>query len=942
MVSNQHYIELYVEGQLVEFETQTNLNLRLNNVLFNPTKASTNQAEYSYSFKIPSTNTNNKIFDFANILAKTSKFHTRYNAELYVDGELLFNGSLTVGKYDGKDKVYECNLVNIKNNTLEAIFGDDKMTDSEWYVPFEGASTINSVNDDMSTKYFFPMVCYGAFVKDYVSKDSVGTKYTPKHLIDKYNIWRWNDFYPSMNVLEMVKKYFEHKGYKVKGTAYTDKIISEVYASTNLADEQVPEFNLGFGKFGYLAVNSVFNTSGKTAYTQSLNFPYERVQPAINASNRNATAEFNFSDILYWDLWDSNKTTVTLDNESYMYDTSRMIAQIFESGWYKILLQVKAKLNHDGNFNASHWTTTYYDGDEYKKRTVEITPSFKYATPFEIQLVRNVDSNLELIKGKWNVAYATGVPNQETYTYRGGSYTGSTLTNRTEWLTSYPHENNMGASKPTNGSFVARTSYTATNGGSRNSNDYVGFLYDDGEIMPYDPCVSEAFICGFSTYGGGVMSVIRGNESWCKDSTVENDVFADVKGLSLRKKDSTFSATSYSYNEYKDSTNYIYCTDDYLTGLMECCVWLNSGDILELVGIARDYTVVGNGGRTVSRRPYNVSGEAYVTIEAVSTKSKSQLQALNFNRNYQSDLPKQLNLFNFTNNDIKISEWITNVLKAFNLDLIVNGNEVSIDINTNSLNNVSNVIDIDDRVNSSDATAERITYPKEMAVKYKINKEEYGFELTVPADYIDKVNWDSFGDSGYTVINLSDDAYETSTQEVQTDFSYTFYDSFTWREVTVDGTAKTETGTEQTIRIPILELSEYMAEGFNYEEAQIHDGYSLTQRFWFRQPSSPQYVTIESASKEKVYLCYPLNSKDGVNLSYKNTEKSILTEYFDIKPMLSSNYVTVDVYISPIEYKDLKNKSMVHFDSDLYYISEISGYDPSGKNETKLKLLKKV
>lgn len=58
--------------------------------------------------------------------------------------------------------------------------------------------------------------------------------------------------------------------------------------------------------------------------------------------------------------------------------------------------------------------------------------------------------------------------------------------------------------------------------------------------------------------------------------------------------------------------------------------------------------------------------------------------------------------------------------------------------------------------------------------------------------------------------------------------------------------------------------------------------------------------------------------------------------------MLDSNYVNVDVYLSPNEYKDLKNGAFVHFDSDLYVISEMEGYDPSGIDKASLKLIKKT
>ena len=259
MISDIHYIELWVNQQLVELSSQESLNLRINNVLFNPTKTSTKQAEYSYSFDIPSTPNNNRIFEYANNLAKMNKFRARYKAEVYADGEMIFDGSLTIQKYSAKEKKYTCNLVNIKINTLDEIFGDMVMTDLKWEVPFNGAPTINDVNENGFSKYFFPLVSYGVFQKNYVTKDEVGATYTPKHTLDKYNKWWVETFYPSLNVVETMKKAFEQKGYTVGGNVWTNPDINWIYASCNLANEQVPIYNLGNPKFGQLKINTVWN-----------------------------------------------------------------------------------------------------------------------------------------------------------------------------------------------------------------------------------------------------------------------------------------------------------------------------------------------------------------------------------------------------------------------------------------------------------------------------------------------------------------------------------------------------------------------------------------------------------------------------------------------------------------------------------------------------------
>ena len=998
MVSSNHYIELYVNGQLIELESQDSLNLRINNVLFNPTKTTTTQAEYSYSFEIPSTENNNKVFDYANVLSKPNKFRARYKAQVYADGNLLFDGSLTIQKYSGKDKTYTCNLVNIKVNSLDDIFGDAVMTDVPWYVDFDGGSTINSVNNDHSKKYFFPLVAYGVFQKDYVSKDEVGATYTSKFVLDKYNKWWVESFYPSLNMMETIRKAFEWKGYEVNGTAFSDPFINYVYASCNLADEQAPIYNLGNPKFGHLAlsvnwnnhysVNSTVKRFGDNTTVlandsgglqQDLKFPYQKVVPAINASNANAQEEYNFSTIQFWNILDNKNNsavTVTMQNESYMYDPTESLIVIPADGWYKIKLNVSASLSGVGTtFTADQWTTTFYDGEEFKQREIEVKRGLIEHTPLEIQLIRNYEDNIELIKGSRNIEYKTGNPNQTEYTYKGDGYTGGTYTNKEQWNSDYPHQELFSSKSPTNteglvisaqednrkGGWVNGT----TNGGgtfgnrlsesrtarppisvtpeeeeSSNTNtigeatpNTYGYIHKSGFVMPYDQVVSPAFICGFSSLGDGTVSVMRNGRSWSNMCSINNKIFADVKGMDFIGRDGTsgtvITPTDYCKNTYVQSSSNLSTSNSSMNGKVECCVYLNKNDILELVAVQRDY----------DGQKYSTSIQATIDITAMNNESYETLKSdPSWNIYSESTFPRQLNLFNFTNKETKVSEWINNVIKAFNLEIVTNGNEVEINTNKGIKKNITYAVDIDDRVSEGDCETQFISYPREMSVRYKINTDEWGFERTVSEAHINDEDWKEWGDSGYTVIQLNDDSYETSTQNTSTQFSYTYYDSFTWKEVLLNGE---ESGYESVIMIPVIEKSEYMADGYGYDEAMKHDGYSLTQRFWYRDQVSQDYVYLSSWTREKVYLTYPMNIWKRFNLSYKDSETSIVTEYFNIHPMLSSNYVKLETYLTPTEYKDIKNGAMVKFNSDLHYCSEISGYDPQGGNTTTLKLIKK-
>ena len=229
MISSKHYIELWVNRKMVELEDQDSLGIRLNAVLFNPTKVTTTKSEYSFSFDVPSTPNNDKIFNYGSNLSRLNKFHGRYSAVVVADGDEIFRGSMIVEKYDASKKMYSCNLVNVKTNTLEDIFGEKKLTDYKWMIDYSGATTINSVNSDMTSKYYFPFLSYGVFQKDYVTSDKVGETYTSKFLIDKYCKFYHSSFFPSINVSEELRKLLEAEGYTVNGSLFNDPWLSNVY-----------------------------------------------------------------------------------------------------------------------------------------------------------------------------------------------------------------------------------------------------------------------------------------------------------------------------------------------------------------------------------------------------------------------------------------------------------------------------------------------------------------------------------------------------------------------------------------------------------------------------------------------------------------------------------------------------------------------------------------
>lgn len=971
----QHYLELFVNGEMVELESQKSLNLRLNNVLADPTKISNTQADYSFSFDLPSTRKNDRIFNYANNLAKNDKFHYRFKAEVYADGHLIFNGSLTVNSFE--DNKYNVNLVNVKNYSLDEIFGEAVLTDIPWYIPFNGATSINGYNGSTSSTVTFPLVCYGAFQKDPEYSDEVANEYTSKFDIDKYNRWWIESFYPSLNMMETLRKAFEWKGYSVGGDAFSDPTLSNIFMSANLSDEQVPLYNLGNPRLGKITLNATYTASG-SGYEQELEFPYFNVFNARGMfggqydAGTKTVSTYNWKAIRLYDVLSAGTTTMA---DSYMYDPNEKCIVIPADGFYKIDMEVSATLDTTGNLTfAQSCITDNGSGNDIEEKDVTMAVGLNEVTPIEIQLVRNYEDNCELIKGKDNKEYVNGNPTQAT------NYNGSS--NISTWQTCFPHQDIYNSKFPTEkndltvkassrrgtGNFGGDSSNNSgggsVGGGSRSgdssgntglggrrrgapsttnrgytSTNY-GYVYRNGDLMAYDQAVSDNFICGFSSFMNGTSAVMKNGYSWSKSTSTENYAFYNNSGYNkLYYNPSTSaiteSATTVNENTYQNAPSTQFSVSgNRMYGKISCMVYLNKNDILEIFAIHRAYNNVQ--GVDIN---YSTTTTVNLTIEAASPNSYGMLRYNNFGYNTPSEFDYDLKVTNFLNDSTTISSFIQSISDAYNLQINQDGNRIWIDNKKVGTEYSPYAVEIDDRVNSANARSMQINYPKSMSIKYEINEDEWGFEKSVePQSMLNQPDWKDYADYGYSTIELNDDLYITETSEKSLPFSYTWYDNFTWYSV---DSADTQSDTTMTLRMPVISLFTYMIDGYNYDESMKYDGYSLPQRFWFRPQYTNAFVWLDSKPSERISVYLPNNYNGEINLSYKSSENSLL-RYFNTRAYLASNYVEVDIYITPDEYNELKGGALVRFDSDLYYVVEISGYDPTGYNETTLKLMKKV
>lgn len=540
-------IELVVNSERIDLGNDFDLNL--NSKVNNPEEILTKTADYSYTFTLPITPHNCKVFGYSNVLSVPSKFVKTYQAELNADGLNLFSGTLRINSISNNK--FNCNLVLIKVNTIEDIFSGATLNQIDWKVPFEGISTINSVNADSYSKYFFPLVAYGVFAKSPIKSYNTYNTYSSIYSIDYTNNFYYSSFYPSMNVMEIVRKCFESKGYNVEGSAFSDIYLNNLYMSTHLSNEQVPIYNLGNPKFGEVSVttkfNNIFQSSNRgtklvyPAVNQvvTLEYPYEKI-------TRNGDA-FNFNEVSSYNLLGSRvnstsgtgrrrgssstnlnqNTEITVNGDSYLYTVEDGYITIPSDGLYKIELDVDASLVF-----GSSGGTKIENGDEMRVKQNYYSPSngvteteinidsnwkMRQYKPIEIQLVRNYDDKIELIKGNVSFGNAGNKPTKDNSVYYINSYPHEdTHTGFVNELEQYP-TTKIDGSNPTNEYFYPFYTQSSSNGVA------------SSQLFLYDPMVNKDFICGFSTIGN-CASIIKNGYSWYNGDVNHNDVMYDCNG----------------------------------------------------------------------------------------------------------------------------------------------------------------------------------------------------------------------------------------------------------------------------------------------------------------------------------------------------------------------------------------------------------------------------
>lgn len=359
-------------------------------------------------------------------------------------------------------------------------------------------------------------------------------------------------------------------------------------------------------------------------------------------------------------------------------------------------------------------------------------------------------------------------------------------------------------------------------------------------------------------------------------------------------------------------------------GKLNAIVWLEAGELITVASVSSEGRYRQDGMHStygmvnheilfdLKIEPFRVDQDWYkVDLAGRSTA------AMDWNLQVNFDTDK-INIMGFLNKDLKVDEYIENFCKAFNLKLgQVGPNTFSLDVRQTKNTTISSqYIDLDGIASVSQRLNTPLGLPAVYRVGFTIDEDEIGYRETQ-----DNGGGEfSTGVEGETVV------------EQKSSFSYNWFKTIT----------KTETAGSVALEIPVISKAEPWAPSMGYPEAMAKRYTDQAYRFWYFDGLLNSQGATFQFNGQPIKLAKVKESRERSILNYKNKNYTILDNYFTLLINGSSHYTEAEGYLTPELYQELDGARLCRFNGDLYYIAEIQGYDPAGRNKAKLKLIRKI
>lgn len=1031
-------IELYINNRLCDITSD--ISIRLNRLILNPSELNTKDAQYSYSISLPVTGNNNHIFSYSFIEETSGKFNKGYAARMYINGIEVFNGSF---KLTGiTNERYKGNLYIEDYKSIKDIFGETKLNENApFWIPFKDFSEYityyNTQARNSIQMAIFPYILYGLIPK--VSSQKDAEDYSARNIWDSTVRMNMQDLPPAINVLGMLRHIFESRGLSLTGSAFDDDRLTRLYMSYRNETDYVQPWNYGrqarmrLSGFWTNTLNyskfekNPYMTSGEdgTCYTSDL----------LNATNATVNIlEDNGGNILKKNTVDSNGNAWT--------ETQILIPS---NGFYKVRLKVDLQVNSRSNWrsgedpqsgiqfvsgNASGDTLansfrkkryeiklvsdkktgdfglaaarvdkTYYR-DNLNQNNIFDTENIPKYFPSPITTSNGRYSEVMIVDPAQNPNAVLGVsfgdrhnvdnrnPRVPSYSY---STFGTVLAGRTglSWnVSSNPSDPanvilpNVGYQRygqvgdigddidipyftvpesakrqdkifDTNGLLIDAPAGTTTviasrieleankqftiavpassgwQGSVRHYNTFDETVAQTGIVAPEIEGSSYEAIIDTSTMGRYISFELSLEPDYDITNVIkikEIDGDGDAIGwvnTSRFKIDVVNAPVSYASRGYYKGvkTNDL---DWQADGEVNAIVWLEAGEILTITstsdqGRYKQNKSSGKYGMTIHDIdfeldiiPFRTEKEwSKVNSEGRSTGVMDWNDASNFDTDF-------INLTGFLHADTRTDDFIDQLCKAFNLKISqVSASDFRLDVKQRSTNPSAAYIDLEHIVNIKAKENAPLGLPSMYKLGFTIDEEEEGFIRT--------------GEDGGGTYETG--AIGGAITEQKSTFSYNWYKNI----------IKTETTGNVVLPIPVISKNEVWIEGTSYYNNMLRRFTTQAQRFFYFDGTLNDLGATFYFNNVALQIAKVKNALDGrLVLNYKNEALTILSNYFTIIANADSSYTDIEAFLTPEEYYALDGNRYVRLNSDLYLCAQIEGFDPTGRNATKIRLIRKL
>lgn len=446
--------------------------------------------------------------------------------------------------------------------------------------------------------------------------------------------------------------------------------------------------------------------------------------------------------------------------------------------------------------------------------------------------------------------------------------------------------------------------------------------------------------------------------------------------INLKNSPQNYVRRGYDINDNYIPSFFIYEQDMWRgNGEVNAIVWFDRGENITLVG-SSDIGNVDGGGLGFVNYTYGwVHHELEFDLQITPYRmDKDWCKISEINNSYlgeamdwnDQNIPakysfteEEINLSRFLPSDVKINDWLENFCKVFNLEL-KQIDQYNFELNTrpNKDRHTSLIIDLDKRAHVNlGRQNEPLDLPAEFRIGFNSDKDEQGYIES--CSFIEKENVNAPKERDLTTGFDGGGKFETgsiSNQVVDqsSNFSYNWYKEITINQEKKESETKEgENAEDRKVSVPIISDKEvWEGSESDYAEMQKKDYVAKAQRFWYKRIGKDSLFNLKLANGKQIQVAttsgvFPQPDQTQQTgraqiLDYKDKRDSILRNYFvTLFADGNNSYTNIETYLTPEEYTNLGN-SLVRFNGDLYYVAEADGYDPLGKQKTKLKLLRKT